>query len=67
VISKAEAKELARAECERRGLPFAEPVRVSGGLRRYSVWTDARMRGGNVSLWVDRRTGAVEFRGVAPR
>jgi hypothetical protein len=49
MISKADAKELARAECGRRGLPFAEPVLVSRrGLRRYSVWTDGRMRGGNV-------------------
>jgi hypothetical protein len=68
MISKADAKELARAECGRRGLPFAEPVLVSRrGLRRYSVWTDGRMRGGNVSLSVDRRTGAVEFYGVAAR
>lgn len=67
MIGKTEAKELARLECERRGVQFTEPVYISGWLRRYSVWTDAKSRGGNVSLRVDRRTGAVEFLGVASR
>lgn len=29
------------AECEARGWPWREPVRVTGGLFRYRVWANA--------------------------
>jgi hypothetical protein len=67
MISRAEAKELARRECERQGLPFAEPVSVSGGPLYFRVRTQTDMRGGNVSVCVQRWTGSVRLEGVAPR
>jgi hypothetical protein len=67
MISREEAKELARRECERQDLPFAEPVSVSGGPLYFRVWTQSNMRGGNVSVHVQRWTGRVELKGVAPR
>jgi membrane glycosyltransferase len=67
MISRAEAKELARRECERQGLPFVEPVSVSAGPRYFRVRTQVDRRGGNVSVFVQRWTGSVELRGVAPR
>jgi hypothetical protein len=66
-VSRADAKELARRECERRGLLFAEPVSVSGGPLYFRVRTQTDTRGGNVSLCVQRWTGRVELQGVAPR
>jgi hypothetical protein len=67
MISRAEAKELARRECERQGLPFAEPVSVSGGPLYFRVRTQSDTRGGNVGMHVQRWTGTVELKGVAPR
>ena len=67
MISRAEAKELARLECERQGLPFAEPVSVSGGPLYFRVRTQTDTRGGNVSVSVQRWNGRVELEGVAPR
>jgi hypothetical protein len=67
MITRTEAKELARQECERQGLPFAEPVSVSGGPLYFRVRTQIDMRGGNVSVSVQRWTGRVELDGVAPR
>jgi hypothetical protein len=67
MITRAEAKELARRECERRDLPFAEPVSVSSGPLYFRFRTQSNMRGGNVGVRVQRWTGTVEARGVAPR
>ena len=67
MVSRDEARELARAECERHGLAFDEPIRVNGGPLHYSVWTRADARGGNAIVSVHRWTGAVELRTVTPR
>jgi hypothetical protein len=67
MISRAEAKELARRECERQGLPFAEPVSVSSGPLYFRFRTQSNMRGGNVGVHVQRWTGRVVVQGVAPR
>lgn len=40
-IAKAEVLAAAKAECEARGWPWREPVRVTGGLFRYRVRTNA--------------------------
>ncbi|MBO0819341.1 MAG: hypothetical protein J2P26_00670 [Nocardiopsaceae bacterium] len=37
----------AKAECDARGWPSREPVRVTGGLFRYRVWTNADVRDDN--------------------
>jgi hypothetical protein len=67
VITRTEATELARQECERRGLRFVEPVRVIGGPLRYSVWTRADSRGGNIIVSVHRWSAKAEVVGVTPK
>jgi hypothetical protein len=67
-ISKHEAKELARAECARRGLTWEEPVWVHRDFGNWTVWTCADHRGGNLIITVDRGTGAIKaFSGPSPR
>jgi hypothetical protein len=67
MITRAQATELARQECERRGLSFVEPVRVIGGPLRYSVWTRSNSRGGNVIVSVHRWNGKTEIVAVTPK
>ena len=67
MISREEATELARRECERQGLPFAEPVSVSSGPLYFRFRTQSNMRGGNVAVQVQRWTGRAEVKGVALR
>lgn len=59
MLSTLEALRVARAECERRGLPFDEPVKIRRGLRRIRVWTKADAIGGNVVVSLHARSGAV--------
>lgn len=59
MLSKAEALEIARAECERRGLAFVEPVMVQRGPFRIKIVTNAGTTGGNVRMRLNARTGAV--------
>ena len=33
----------AQAECQARGWPWREPAKVTGGLFRFRVWTNANM------------------------
>ncbi len=58
-IDKDEAKAIARAECERRGLPWGEPVRVYRHYGNWSVWTNADHVGGNIRVIIDGRNGDV--------
>lgn len=59
VVDREAAIVLARAEAEARGWPFAEPLAVSQHGKEWHVMTNALMRGGNVNIWLDARTGAV--------
>jgi hypothetical protein len=45
-VNKAEAIEIARIECEKRGLPWDEPVHASWGPVYYLVSTKVGYRGG---------------------
>jgi len=58
-VSREQALDIARRECERRGLPWQEPVRVMSELADWAVWTHADHRGGNVRVIVDKGTGEV--------
>jgi hypothetical protein len=58
-ISAQQAIDIARAESDARGWPWQEPVVVDEGLRGYRIWTNAQMRGGNVSIHVDGHSGRV--------
>jgi hypothetical protein len=59
-ISKEQAKEIARAECARRGLLWQEPVWVHRDFGVWKVWTHADHRGGNLIITVHRGTGAIK-------
>ena len=58
-VSRAEALEIVRSECQRRGWPCMEPVHIREGIRRYEVMTNAGMLGGNVFMRIDTQTGKV--------
>jgi len=66
-ISKEEAKELARAECARRGLKWEEPMKVYRHFGDWAVWPRANYRG-SAYIIVDRGTGAIKsVHGPLPR
>jgi len=67
-LTRERAIEIARSECEVRGLPCREPLKAYRHLTHYSVWTMADSVGGNVIIEVDHRTGEVRsVRGPTPR
>jgi hypothetical protein len=67
MISRAEAVELARAEVERRGLEWVEPIRVNRGIWNYAVWTRSDYRGANLIIEVNRRSGKAAVVGQTPK
>lgn len=67
-VSRERALELARAEVQRRGLPWLEPVRVYRYFGNWAVWTHALHKGGNLHVEVCGQTGAViDVRGPTRR
>lgn len=58
-IKRPDALGIARAECERRGWPWKDPVHVQERLRSYTVWTNADFRGGNCVISIDLVSGEV--------
>lgn len=66
-VSRFDALELARAECERRGWPWNEPVHLTEHLTRYTVWTNAEFRGANCVISIDSVSGEVLSAEVTPR
>lgn len=65
-VSKREAEEIARKECESHGWPWEEPIYVSWGIFSYTVTTNARARGGNCRVQIRKRDGAIISSGFAP-
>ncbi len=66
-VMSEQAEALARRECEDRGWPWSTPIRIRRRRDGYIVWTNAGMRGGNVIISVDGRTGEVTYAFYAPR
>ncbi len=62
-----EAEARAKRECEARRWPWTTPIRVTRRRDGYTVWTNAGMRGGNVIVALDGRTGEVKYAFYAPR
>jgi len=60
-ISRADAAEIARAECARRAIPWVGSCECASPLWRLGVWTFADHRGGNVRVIVDRGAGEVKM------
>jgi hypothetical protein len=67
VISRAQAIELARAEAQRKGLNWVEPISVAYGFWNYAVWTRSDSRGGNLIIEVNRRSRLVTVHGPTPK
>jgi hypothetical protein len=66
-LSRQQAIKLARAESERRGWPWTEPVAVSESVGHYRIWTNRGRRGGNVIIRVDVETGEIKHASYAAR
>ncbi|MCG3135115.1 MAG: hypothetical protein HMLKMBBP_02618 [Planctomycetes bacterium] len=62
-VSRERAVEIVRAECERRGIPWRQPVTVSGGLLCYSVFLGGGSRG-SMFVKVDKRDGRIRHVGI---
>ncbi len=58
-ISKDQALEIARRECEKRGIAWREPVHVIWEFGNWAVWTHAGHRGGNVRIIIDKMSGEI--------
>ena len=66
MISKAEAREIAKEVCKEKGFPWVEPVYVKWGLFSYFVWGGGR-KGGNLTMRIRKKDGAVLSAGMTPR
>lgn len=67
VVSREEARELARAHALARGWPWLEPVLLGEGLTTIAFRTNASMRGGNVNVRVRWSDGAIASAAFAQR
>ena len=66
-LTREQATEIARAECERNAWPWQEPVRVSRRLLGgYEVMTNTSAIGGNVFIRISR-SGKVSGSGFSRR
>jgi hypothetical protein len=63
MISRQEGLLSAKEAVLRAGLIWDEPVNVNWGLIYYSIWTNSKNHGGNVSVRVNRRSGVATVRG----
>lgn len=64
-MTKDDAKEVAKKECDRQGWPWLEPVTVSWGVFSFTVRTNATNRGANVTIKVRKKDGAIVSAAVA--
>jgi hypothetical protein len=62
-VSRERAVELVRAECERQGIPWRQPVTVSGGVLCYTVFLGGGGRG-SMFVKVDKRDGSIRHVGI---
>jgi hypothetical protein len=58
-MTRPEALEIARIECQKRQLPWKLPCVARWGLLSYTVWTNSGCRGGNIVIKVRTRDGAI--------
>ena len=58
MITRAQALEIAREECARRGWPWNEPLSVKWGFIYYTIWGGGR-KGGNLSMKIRKKTGEI--------
>lgn len=58
---------VAKRKCDDEGWPWTEPVILQHGPVRTLVTTNCDMRGGNVRVLINARSGEVVQAGFAPR
>jgi hypothetical protein len=58
-VTRAQAEEIARQECEKQGWPWNTPIWIHEGLFYFHVRTNVNYRGGNVNVWIRVSTGRV--------
>jgi hypothetical protein len=63
VISRQEALNSAKEAVSRAGMLWEEPVDVHWGPFNYSIWTNAKTAGGNITIRVNRRSGEATIEG----
>lgn len=66
-IPEAEALALARAECDRHGWTWLNPVRVARHRSTWMIKTNVECKGSNAHVEIDFYTGEVMRSGFAPR
>lgn len=66
-ITKSKALEIAKAEVDRRGLSWDEPVWVRRRWRSIVVWTNANWLGGNIVVHIDSKNGEITHFNVTSR
>ena len=66
MITKEQAREIAKAECERRCWPWSEPIYVRWGFRHYGIWGGGR-KGGNLCMRIRKKDGAIVFAAMSPK
>jgi hypothetical protein len=67
MISRQQALISAKEAVLRAGMVWDEPVNVTWGPFNYSIWTNAKAAGGNVSVRVNRRSGVATVDGRTTR
>lgn len=72
-LSEEEVLAAARDLVAEEGWPWEEPIQVQllpgrrGKPRTWEVLSNANMRGSNVKIWIDDRTGAIVKKWLLPR
>jgi hypothetical protein len=66
-LTEDQALATARAECERHGWPWIEPVSIRRGIRSYRIMTIKGMRGRNASMTVRIKDGTITYANFIPR
>ncbi len=65
MVTKQQAREIARQECVRKGWPWLEPIYVKWGLFYYTVWGGGR-KGTNLCVKVRKKDGVISSSLMTP-
>jgi hypothetical protein len=66
MITKQQAKEIARNECQQKNWPWLEPIYVKWGLYNYTIWGGGR-KGGNLIIKIRKKDGEIICSGITPK
>ncbi len=65
-ITKEDALQIARSECERRGWAWNDQSTVKGGFFNFTVWGGGR-KGGNLFMKIRKKDGAILQASMSPK